>query len=58
MTYLQVTSKVGHKPFLFEPQESNAQSIVRLQVSNDILILVDTEENPYRKTRKGGIFLY
>lgn len=32
--------------------------MLKLQAANEILMLVDTETNPYRKSTKGGIFLY
>jgi hypothetical protein len=32
--------------------------LLKLQAANELLMLVDTETDPYRKSTKGGIFLY
>jgi hypothetical protein len=56
--YLYVTSFIGSKPFAMLPMESEATNLLRLQATNELLMLIDTETDPYRKTTKGGIFLY
>jgi len=33
-------------------------NIFRLQVTHDLVMLVDIDDNPYSKQRKGGIFIY
>jgi hypothetical protein len=56
--FLQTTSSVARKGFAFEPQETNAMGLLRLQVAHEIVMLVDTEADCYRKKRGGGILLY
>ena len=55
---LYVTSFIGNKPFAMSPFETEANNLLKLQVVNELLILVDTEEDPYRKSQRGGIFIY
>jgi len=56
--YLYVTSFVSSKPFAMLPMESEATNLLKLQAANELVMLVDTETDPYRKSSKGGIFLY
>lgn len=56
--YIYVTSFVGAKPFAMLPVESEATNLLKLQATHDLLMLVDTEADPYYKTTRGGIFLY
>lgn len=56
--WLQAVSSVGTKPFVFEGQETSALGLVRLQVSRELVMLVDAEEDCYVKSRKGGVFLF
>jgi len=56
--YLQTVSWVGNKPFAFEPLLTSAINILKIQATNELVMLVDTDDNCYRKSRKGGIFLF
>ena len=55
---LQAVSGTGRKAFAFEPQETNAQGLLRLQATHNLVMLVDVDADCYRKKRAGGIFLY
>jgi hypothetical protein len=55
---MQVVSWVGAKPFAFEPQEVTAKHLLRLQITNELVMLVDAEPDCYRKTSKGAIYLF
>lgn len=56
--YLQTVSWVARKPFAFEPLTTSALNILKLQATNELVMLVDTDDDCYRKSRKGGIFLF
>ena len=56
--YLQTISWVGQKPFPFEPLTTSAINILKIQAANEIVMLIDVDDNCYKKSRKGGIFLF
>ena len=55
---LYLTSFVSDKGFAFEPFETTARNLFKLEAVNDLIILVDTDNDAYRKTRPGGVYLF
>lgn len=39
-------------------QQTNANNILRLQATHNLVMLVDTDVDCYKKKRSGGIYLY
>lgn len=53
---MYVTTYNSYKPFTWGPFRSDAKAVNYAQMSDDVLIIVDNDDNPY--TRAGGVYLY
>lgn len=51
-----ITTFTSFKPFTYGPFETEAKVVSHAKVVGNIVMIVDTEDNPF--TRAGGIYLY
>lgn len=56
--YLYTTVYTASKPFVNGPYYSSAKNVLGMHLMEDILVLVDVDENPWRSSRDGSLIIY
>lgn len=56
--FLQLVTWTARKPFPLQAQETSATAITRLQITQELVMLVDAGEEVYPKRKRGGIYLF